>query len=115
MSTKAFPAWGYVVVIIGIVVISVLSVIIFSRFCRKSLLSKFLCNNNNARTKGQIIMPNDATSNDEMECQHYDENATCVSALLKDEQQQAVDNENGVLMDSQVVYTAVSKDKANQV
>ena len=102
------------VVIIGTVVLFVCDHLL--QVLQEILLTKFLCNNNNARTKRQItIMANDATSNDEMECRCYDENATCVSALLTDEQRQAVDNENGVLMDSQVVYTAVSKDKANQV
>ena len=40
MSTNAFPAWGYVAVITGIVVLYILFVIIYSCLCRKSLLTK---------------------------------------------------------------------------
>ena len=41
MSTKAFPVWGYMVVIIDIVTIFVLLVIIYCKG-RKSLLKMFL-------------------------------------------------------------------------
>ena len=67
MSTKAFPPWGYMIVIIGIVTIFVLSVIIYCK-CRKSLLTKLMHNKAKTSKRRQItMMSGNATNNDKVE------------------------------------------------
>ena len=87
MGTKTFPAWGYMVVIIGIVTIFVLSVIIYCK-CRKSLLPKLMHNKAKTSKRRQItMMSGNATNDDKVENRRYsDEAATCMSSLLPEGQ-----------------------------
>ena len=83
MSTKAFSAWGYMVVFIGTVTIFVLSVIIYCK-SRKSLLTKLMQNKAKTTKRKQItMMSSNATNDDKVENRRYnDETATCMPCMV---------------------------------
>ena len=83
MTTKAFSAWGYMVVFIGTVTIFVLSVIIYCK-SRKSLLTKLMQNKAKTIKRKQItMMPSNATNDDKVENRHYnDESVTCMPCMV---------------------------------
>ncbi|MCG8033766.1 MAG: envelope fusion protein [Candidatus Thiodiazotropha taylori] len=124
MNSNAFPTWGYVVVIIGITVVFVLSVIVYCK-CRKSLLAKLLQNKAKTRKREQItMMSGNDTNNDKIENRRFhDEDATCMSSLLSEGRERvdnsaqdiemAVAKKKFPVLDSQVVFTTVPKEKAN--
>lgn len=126
MSVHAFPTWGFLVVIIGITTVFVLSVVVYCK-CRKSLLSKLLQNKRKASKQRQItMMSGDATNDDKFGNRRYDdEAATCMSSLLTEGREKvensapdiemAVAKKKFPVLDSQVVFTAVPKEKANIV
>ena len=82
MSTKPFPTWGYVVVIIGIITILVLSLVVYCKY-KKQLISKLLHNKSKTSKRKQMtIMSGDATIDDESGNQRLTDDATCMSSLL---------------------------------
>lgn len=121
MNVKSFPTWGYMVVITGIVIIFIVSIIIYCK-CRKSLLSKLIKHRGKARTREQIaIMPNNELTNANEGIQCYRDETVVMSSLSGDETREATNEnspgeaESSVLkrkfpvLDSQLVYTAVTK------
>ena len=95
--------------------------------CRKSLLSKLLQHKENTRTLiPMAIMPNNGQHDDKMRnC--YDEGETCMSSLLTSEQKTENNDQNVLelegavvrnkfpVLDLQVPFSAIQKEKANFV
>ncbi|MEW8545669.1 MAG: hypothetical protein AB2693_19280 [Candidatus Thiodiazotropha sp.] len=115
---KHFPMWGYVIIIIGVIIIFIVLACCYCKF-KNSMLSKLICYKRKARTRKQkTLMPNNELANGcgESRCQ---EDIMVMSTLLNNGTHEdtkedlsggdAVVKRKFPLLDSQVVCTAVTK------